>query len=164
MRCWPGLLVAEGKRGVTPENGTKRHQTARNGRDLRRAGRTTLKHMRPTLDDYMADRLDAGQELHMDERLTSANGQFALVLQTDGNLVLSEGGEAVWASGTDGREVTNVIMQEDGNLVLYAANGEPVWASQTDGTNGAYLLLQDDRNLVIYSADGNPIWATNTLT
>ena len=112
----------------------------------------------------MADRLDPGQELHTDERLTSANGQFSLVLQTDGNLVLSEGGEAVWASGTDGREVSKALMQEDGNLVLYAPNEEPVWASQSDGNNGAYLLLQDDRNLVIYSADGNPVWATNTLT
>ncbi len=112
----------------------------------------------------MADRLEPGQELHIDERLTSANGQFSLALQTDGNLVLYEGGEAVWASGTDGREVSKAIMQEDGNLVLYATDGEPVWASETDGNNGAYLLLQDDRNLVIYSAEGNPIWATNTLT
>ena len=90
--------------------------------------------------------------------------QFWLVLQSDGNLVLSEGGEAVWATGTDGREVSNASMQQDGNLVLYAASGEPVWASQTDGNDGAYLLLQDDRNLVIYSADGSPLWATNTLT
>ena len=112
----------------------------------------------------MADRLNPGQELHADESLVSANGQFSLVLQTDGNLVLSEGGEAVWATGTDGREISKIIMQEDGNLVLYATNGDPVWASQTDGNNGAYLLLQDDRNVVIYSADGSPLWATNTLT
>jgi hypothetical protein len=112
----------------------------------------------------MSDRLDPGQELQIDESLVSANGQFSLVLQTDGNLVLSEGGEAVWATSTEGREVSKVTMQEDGNLVLYAADGEPVWASQTDGNNGAYLLLQDDRNLVVYSADGNPVWATNTLT
>ena len=112
----------------------------------------------------MADHLDPGEELHIDERLTSANGQFSIELQSDGNLVLSECGEAVWASGTDGREVSKVVVQDDGNLVLYTGNGDPVWASETDGNNGAYLLLQDDPNLVIYSADGNPVWATNTLT
>ena len=113
----------------------------------------------------MSDRLDPGQALQVNESLVSPNGQFSLVLQPDGNLVLYEqAGQPVWASGTDGREVSTATMQEDGNLVLYSPTGEPVWASDTYGNEGAYLILQDDRNLVIYGADGTPLWATNTWT
>lgn len=111
----------------------------------------------------MTDRLNSGQSLLVGGSLVSPDGRFSLVLQQDGNLVLYEqAGGPVWASGTDGREVSTALMQTDGNLVLYAPAGDAVWASDTSGNNGAYLVLQDDRNLVIYGADGAPLWATNT--
>src|SRR5262249_35686730 len=111
----------------------------------------------------MTDRLTAAQGLQRDELLTSPNGQFSLVLQQDGNLVLTDqAGQPVWASSTDGRDVSRATMQEDGNFVLYSSTNEPAWAADTFGNEGAYLVLQDDRNLVIYSAEGAPLWATNT--
>ena len=111
----------------------------------------------------MADRLESGQSLQVNESLTSAGGEHSLVLQEDGNLVLyTAGQEPVWATGTDGQEVATATMQEDGNFVLYAPGGEAIWASGTDGSGGATLVLQDDRNLVIYDASGGPVWASDT--
>ena len=111
----------------------------------------------------MTDRLDPGQGLQVNDSLASPNGQFSVVLQPDGNLVLNDqDGQPVWASGTDGRDVATATMQEDGNFVLYSDANEPVWASDTSGNNGASVVLQDDRNLVIYSAEGAALWATDT--
>jgi hypothetical protein len=111
----------------------------------------------------MTDRLNPGENLQVDESLTSPDGRFSLRLQGDGNLVLyGPDGQPLWATGTDGQEVGTAPMQDDGNLVLYSPGGDPVWASDTFGNGGAYLVLQDDGNLVIYAADGSPLWATNT--
>ncbi|MFC6986729.1 hypothetical protein [Streptomyces cirratus] len=64
-----------------------------------------------------------------------------------------------------------LVMQPDGNLVVYAvANGGtklPLWHSGTYGNPGAYALMQDDGNFVIYKKDGGPqtgggIWNTAT--
>jgi hypothetical protein len=111
----------------------------------------------------MTDRLNSGQTLQVGESLVSPNGRFSLVLQQDGNAVLYEQEDSpVWASGTDGQDVSTAAMQEDGNFVLSTPSGDPVWATDTYGNDGAYLVLQDDRNLVIYGADGAPLWATNT--
>ena len=111
----------------------------------------------------MTDRLTQGKASTSMNRPASPNGQFLLVLQQDGNLVTNDqDGQPVWASGTNGQEISRATMQEDGNFVLYSPADEPVWASDTSGNDGAALVLQDDRNLVIYNAEGNPLWATNT--
>lgn len=111
----------------------------------------------------MTDRLGSDQRLQVNESLESPSGQHSLLLQEDGNLVLyDQDRQPVWASGTDGQQVSDATMQADGNLVLHGPSGDAVWASDTYGNNGAYLVLQDDRNLVIYAADGSPLWATNT--
>jgi hypothetical protein len=95
------------------------------------------------------------------ERLRSPSGLLELVLQTDGNLVLSDSGTAIWASGTNGRTVTQAVMQADGDLTLVGAAGV-VWDTRTGGNPGARLVLQDDGNAVIYTVDGRPIWSTGT--
>lgn len=52
-----------------------------------------------------------------------------------------------------------LIMQLDGNLVLYTGNGAPVWDTQTYGNPGAWFAAQDDGNLVIRTASNVPIWS-----
>ncbi len=109
------------------------------------------------------DRLNAGEALHVNDSLTSPSGEYLLTLQPDGNLVLyQQEHQPVWATGTDGQDVSTASMQEDGNLVLYSSSGDAVWATETDGNAGASVVLQDDCNLVIYSSDNMPLWATNT--
>jgi len=60
-------------------------------------------------------------------------------MQTDGNLVLYAGGAAVWSTGTNGTGSQNrLVMQSDGNLVIYTQLNHPVWASKTGLVRGPY--------------------------
>ncbi|TCN55729.1 LysM domain-containing protein [Rhodococcus sp. SMB37] len=106
--------------------------------------------------------LNAGQSLGVGQELKSDNGKYTLTLQQDGNLVLSEGGKAVWAAGTNGSGAVRANVQEDGNFVLYKDDNSPVWASETSGNSGARLTVQDDRNVVLY-AGSKPVWASNSV-
>ena len=80
----------------------------------------------------MTDRLFADQTLMGSTELTSPNGGH------------------------------RVVMQGDGNLVLYRANGTPKWATGTDGSDVGGASFQGDGNLVLYRSDGVPIWASGT--
>jgi hypothetical protein len=106
--------------------------------------------------------LTANQELAANQSVASCNGDFTLVMQGDGNLVLYQGGTALWASGTVGSGADEAIMQGDGNFVLYTSAGAPVWASNTAGNAGAYLDVQNDGNVVIYGSSGTALWSTGT--
>ncbi|RSS83829.1 hypothetical protein [Streptomyces sp. WAC06614] len=65
-----------------------------------------------------------------------------------------------------------LVMQADGNLVVYALGNPggpklPLWHSGTYGNPGAYALMQEDGNFVIYQQGGGPqtgggIWHTAT--
>jgi LysM repeat protein len=117
------------------------------------------------------DVLRAGESLGIDQKLTSSNGKYTLIMQGDGNLVLyTESNTPVWATKTQGKGAVRASLQDDGNLVLYTKEVErrfrrdvpvAVWASHTSGEN-VRLILQDDRNLVIYTADGRALWASGT--
>lgn len=54
-----------------------------------------------------------------------------------------------------------LILQNDGNVVLYGYNYTALWSSGTGGSSGNKLLMQDDGNLVLYGASG-AIWATGS--
>lgn len=108
------------------------------------------------------DRMNGGDVLRPGDKIQSANGRYILTYQTDGNLVLYAGAQALWASNTYGRPVGHAIMQTDGNLVIYGPSNQFIWNTGTVSP-GSRLVLQDDANLVIYRADGVPIWASNTV-
>jgi len=102
--------------------------------------------------------------LPKNQMISSRDGRFSLVMQTDGNLVLYRNGasQALWASDTNGKQVGFAIMQGDGNFVIYAPGGAALWAAGTHGNPGSPLILQDDGNLVIYAPGNKAIWASNT--
>ena len=110
----------------------------------------------------MGDRLQDGEKLEVGQKLTSSNGAYEVVLQDDGNLVLYAGQTAVWSTETNGQNVVRAEVQKDGNFVLYDQHNAPVWASNTAGSPGAYLAIQDDGNMVVYRKDHHPLWSTNT--
>jgi hypothetical protein len=70
---------------------------------------------------------------------------------------LQKGDEVVSSS-----KVFTLVLQDDGNLVLYDNNRVPQWASGTQGQAVSECLMQDDGNLVIYGFSNNPIWASGT--
>ncbi len=106
--------------------------------------------------------------------LESSNKRFQLKFQRDRNLVLydTQSNQAIWSSGTSTNVINhptinstgpNLVMQDDGNLVIYAGGSQNnlVWSSGTAGTSDSYYLkVQDDGNVVIYKP--SPVWATNT--
>jgi hypothetical protein len=96
-----------------------------------------------------------------DTRGGECNGGTTLVHQTDGNVVLygPVPGSVLWDSGTRGKITSRLIMQGDGNLVLYPPSGPAIWHTNTWGNPGATLVIQNDCNAVIYSG-ATPLWHT----
>src|ERR1700674_562870 len=56
----------------------------------------------------------------------------------------------------------NMVMQSDGNLVLYTRNGRALWQSGTGGRGGVRVSMQTDGNLVVYSSANQPLWWSGT--
>jgi hypothetical protein len=113
--------------------------------------------------------------LHENERLVSKNGKYFAELKTDGNFILyllkeeptgKETELQIWETKTHGKGhgPYKLVMQQDGDLVLYDGKDTKNWESHTSGkgTKPYRLVMQDDGNLVIYSHDGAAIWATHT--
>ncbi len=105
--------------------------------------------------------LNANESLYANEYITSQNGVYKCVLQSDGNLVVYQNNTTpLWTSNTNGTGADRLIMQGDGNLVVYNANYIAFWNTGTQSA-GAYLIMQDDGNLVIYN-NGTAIWSWMT--
>ena len=104
----------------------------------------------------------AGQGITVGQSLRSCDGRFTLAMQYDGNLVLYQGGAAIWATGSWGSTGYAAVMQNDGNLVLYDVTNRALFASNTSGHPGNHLALQNDGNLVVYNSSGGALWASNT--
>jgi hypothetical protein len=100
--------------------------------------------------------LNPNETLPSGQRLVSTDGQYVMVMQGDGNLVVyAPGNRPIWASGT-GVGGSDLTMQGDGNLVVYTPprpNRVAVWASGTSG--GLRLELQTDGNFVLYTTGGH---------
>ena len=91
--------------------------------------------------------------------VVSANRVFKLIMQSDGNLVLYKGTKALWGSKSRVKD-SYAVMQADGNLVVYRKT-TATWHSKTGGNPGAFLSVQNDGNVVIYKGR-TPIWSTGT--
>jgi hypothetical protein len=123
----------------------------------------TLAIMAPVVARFRNSRTSlAARQILPGAGVPSDNGWFRLVYQPDGNLVLidTRSGATVWAANTGGTVPGQVIMQTDGNLIVYDAAGAARWTSNTSGNPNAYFLVQNDGNFVIHRADGQPVWGT----
>ena len=77
-------------------------------------------------------------------------------LQVNGQLAVNQ--ELVPPNG-----LTHLIMQGDGNLVLYRNdNSRALWASNTYGKPVNHALMQGDGNFVCYDAGNHAYWASGT--
>nr|WSY57016.1 protein kinase [Streptomyces sp. NBC_00886] len=84
-----------------------------------------------------------------------------LIMQPDGNLVLYD--ESGTARWASRTEGTGntAVFQEDGNFVVYNAQQQPLWSSNTQGADGATLKVLEDGNMVI-ATDVEVVWQTDT--
>lgn len=106
---------------------------------------------------YLGARLQPGVTLNPEDYLWSENHQHKLLMQGDGNLVVYT--RAGKATWASGvSSGRRVVMQDDGNLVIYDGNTAK-WASDTAGHSGAYLVLQDDGTLQVISG-GSVLWSS----
>lgn len=124
------------------------------------------------------------------QSLSSPEGKYVLVLQSDGNLVIYRSGTSVvmWATNVylknpSVNDKFALYIQKDGNLVIYKQNASGqyktvFWAANTsfvpgndsyfDNVKYGFYLLQDDGNFVLYypqktnSGMMYPIAATNS--
>lgn len=106
------------------------------------------------------DTLEDGECLAPGDELVSSNGHVRLAMQVDGNLVVYNGREAKWSSGTHAPANAGAhvcLSSGDGNLVVMKG-GHAIWAS--GARRGATRVkVQSDCNLVTY-AGGRALWAS----
>ena len=100
--------------------------------------------------------------------LESPNNQYALDMQTDGNLVIYNR-NGPFKYGTSGNPGAFLRLQSDGTLtVMNAANTQVLWQPNpsTTGAVEATLTMQDDGNLVLYGSNGkggvSAVWQSGT--
>jgi hypothetical protein len=111
------------------------------------------------------DRLLPGETLGAGEELTSQNGDYRLILEEDGALVLRThlGGD-LWVAPKKAGPRSSLTLDEWGRLVLLTAGGEPAWLSEGSGDAvepgvAALAVVQDTGHFVHYLAD-DAVWHT----
>lgn len=108
--------------------------------------------------------LDPGTGLANGDWLRSENGDYELIMQHDGNLVLYEisTGQRIprWDTCTWNQGVIGCRMQASGNLELRTATNNIVWESYTSSPE-SYLKLENNGRAYIYTSSGNSIWHTS---
>lgn len=76
------------------------------------------------------------------------------IMQADGNFVVYVGQQAVWNSGStqSDRGAYSLVVQNDGNMVIYTAANKPIWESHTNvqpglhyGDSGPAVLMLQER-------------------
>lgn len=114
----------------------------------------------PNQNYFGSNQMTGGQQFTQSYYMRSSDNRYAVLLQTDGNVVLYSAGyhPLWWTSPALGDTFTE---QTDGNLVLYAL-GTPKWQSISSGHPGAYAVIQTDGNFVVYSSTNFPLWVSNT--
>lgn len=84
-----------------------------------------------------------------------------LIMQTDGNLVLYNNFGSALWASGTSGSNFYVKFTSNGNFIVYNANGNDKWKSKTAG-DGDTLNLQGDGNLVIRKGNGNSVWSSGT--
>ena len=105
-----------------------------------------------------------GATLATGQQLTSPGGGWRLVMQTDGNLVLYGRRGATWQSGTAGSHASRLTMQTDGNLVESTATGKVVWQARSPQAAGVQLVLAADGRVRLVTPNQIVLWNTGVLT
>jgi outer membrane protein assembly factor BamB len=55
-----------------------------------------------------------------------------------------------------------LVLQRDGNLVVYDSRGKPTWNSNTMESGAAECVMREDGNLLLNNASGKVVWETYT--
>jgi len=107
--------------------------------------------------------LYAGTTLTAEQFMEDAYHQYRMLMQKDGNLVLSliAGNVVVAQSGTGGNPGAYATMQSDGNFVIYSSTGKSLVSTNTGGHPYGYFLIELTGKapyLNIYGSAGFNLW------
>jgi hypothetical protein len=101
-----------------------------------------------------------GSQLEAGEGLVSPNGSYLASIDATGALsVTTSAGMAVWKSPAAGAGA-HLVMQSDGNLVLYSAGWTAVWSTATWNNPNDELTLRNDGTLAVLSATATVLWVS----
>lgn len=106
------------------------------------------------------NRLNVNETLYSNQSMYSNLNSNRLIMQSDGNLVLYGGDGRARWWTGTGVAGSRLILQSDGNLVIYTLGNVAVWSTQT-GT-ASFLLVQDDQNVVLYDWASRAVWASGS--
>lgn len=119
--------------------------------------------------------LPPNQMMSAGQYLMSKNGRFRLLLQTDGNLVITDNGTISWTADSN-QIYSKTLYQKKMNQrlqfvisnsgFLYDPSKKRLWIAESTHSidkslwDNACMVIQDDGNLVIYDRrTGNMCWA-----
>lgn len=106
--------------------------------------------------------LGTNATLRKGQSITNNANTAALLLQTDGNLVLRNlrTGQNYWTSGTGGKNVDHAYMGWDGKLQVMDPHGNDVWSNgvASGSHKDAFARLQDDGQLYVWDGSNHQIW------
>ncbi|WP_439471579.1 hypothetical protein [Brevundimonas sp.] len=95
------------------------------------------------------------------QKLTSANGQFTMTLETSGDLVIrNNAGTMIWNSCTGQGGSSMVRVGSTGQLTIYGLQLAPIWTAGPTGNSGAVLSLQNSGVAVLKTTGGSTLWTS----
>lgn len=105
------------------------------------------------------DTLWAGGSLSAGDELRAKDSRFRLVMQSDGNAVVYAAGVALWNSNTRGTG-NRLSLSGSGQVSVRDKAGRVLWRAGARASR-TRLSMQSDGNLVLY-AGNRPLWHTRS--
>ena len=108
--------------------------------------------------------LHLGGSLQQGQALTSPSGAFSATLQSDGNLVVENNGNPIWASGTSSTSPSfNALeLKSNGDLGVFSSIGNELWSAGTSGDDSSYLVMRNSGALSLVSGTGLTLWSSES--
>jgi hypothetical protein len=99
--------------------------------------------------------------LVLQSQANAANAQSQANAASATSVTLSPGKHLMPGMGLRSPNGHSLVLQADGNVVLYTSKRVPIWSTNTKGYEPVQLIMKGDGNLVLYSTTGQ-VWASNT--
>lgn len=93
-----------------------------------------------------------------------ASGEYRLLMQTNGDLVLRKGDSVAWSTKTNDGVKKYLKLNKTGQLALFTAEGRQAWTAGVGDRGGQWLVLGKDGGLNLYNGDGSRVWGTDSGT
>lgn len=127
---------------------------------------TRFKYSGPTAAYHIYNKTD----IQLDQKLYQGqgikNGNFMLVMQDDGNLVIynTTNNTPVWATGTNEKGTIGMyfahLRKDDGHFCVYDTNATYLWGNRIFGQNTALIQLTDNGKLNALNSSGAVLWTS----